>query len=294
MRLGRQRAVDRIEAEYAFAGSADRGAGNRLPAPEACRNSQPMCLIAFAINVHPRYPLVLAGNRDEFHARPSAPADFHRDDPDVYGGRDLRAGGSWLAMHRSGRVVAVTNVRLGLAEAAARSRGALVHEFVRNQSRLEQEIARLGADARAYGRFNLLAYEAGQMHIAGNTPEFFARRVDHGVHAISNAALDTPWPKTRRLQERLAHWIASDDDGIEMLFQALGDEALAPDEDLPDTGVGLALERRLSAAFIRGGEYGTRASTVVLVGQRSLRCIERRFGPEGRTDGSSDIEFPLA
>ncbi len=252
-----------------------------------------MCLIAFAINMHPRYPLVLAGNRDEFHARPSAPAAFHSDDPDVYGGRDLRAGGSWLSMHRSGRVVAVTNVRLGLAETAARSRGALVHELVRGRASVEQELARIADRANAYGRFNLLAFEAGQILVAGNTPGFSTQRLEQGVHAISNAALDTPWPKTRQLQQRVAAWISRDNDNVTPLLQALADEELAPDEELPDTGVGLALERRLSAAFIRGAEYGTRASTVVLVGRQSLRCIERRFGPDGRPDGGSDIEFGL-
>ncbi len=252
-----------------------------------------MCLIAFAVNAHPRYRLVLAGNRDEFHARPSAAADFHPDDPHIYGGRDLRAGGSWLSLNRSGRVVAVTNVRNGLAEVAALSRGALVHDLVRSRLGIDQEITQLANTAGRYGRFNLLAFESSSMQVIGNTPEFSAARIDQGVHAISNAALDTPWPKTRALQRRLAEWIAAGDDDVEPLFEALADTTLAPDADLPATGVGLELERRLSAAFILGQDYGTRASAVVLVGRHNLRFSERRFGPNGRSEGRSDVGFRL-
>ncbi len=252
-----------------------------------------MCLIAFAVNAHPRYPLVLAGNRDEFHARPSAAADFHPDDPHIYGGRDLRAGGSWLSLNRSGRMIAVTNVRNGLAEVAALSRGALVHNLVRSRIGLDQEIAQLASTAGQYGRFNLLAFESSSMRVIGNTPAFSTTRIDQGVHAISNAALDTPWPKTRALQQRLTGWIAAGNDDIEPLFAALADATQAADADLPATGVSVELERRLSAAFIRGPEYGTRASTVVLVGHHDLRCSERRFGPNGRSEGSSDVGFRL-
>lgn len=250
-----------------------------------------MCLIAFALHAHPRYRLVLAANRDEFHARPSTAADFDPGDPDVYGGRDLRAGGSWLSLSRRGRVVAVTNVRVGMPETGLRSRGALVHRLVRSAQSVAHETNRVGAEAESYGRFNLLAYDDGIMHVLGNHPAFAEQRVDRGVHAISNAGLNAPWPKTLALRAALADWCARGDDDPTPLLAALRDTTQAADADLPDTGVGLDLERRLSPAFIRGRDYGTRASTVVLQDATGLRCIEYRYGPEGVDTGSSDVRI---
>jgi uncharacterized protein with NRDE domain len=252
-----------------------------------------MCLIAFALHAHPRYRLVLAGNRDEFHARPSAPAEFHPDDARVYGGRDLRAGGSWLSLSRRGRVVAVTNVRVGQPETGARSRGELVHRLVRSDATLDRDIAQLHKEADTFGRFNLLAFDGSAMQVMGNHPGFFASRVDAGVHAISNAGLNTPWPKTLALRSVLARWTEAGDDDPQPLLQALQNTDVADDAELPDTGIGLALERLLSSAFIRGRDYGTRASTIVLVDDRSLRCIEQRFGPDGVPEGSSDVHIEI-
>lgn len=252
-----------------------------------------MCLIAFALNSHPRYRLVLASNRDEFHERPSAAADFHADDADVYGGRDLRAGGSWLSLSRRGRVVAVTNVRVGAPEIGTRSRGALVHDWVRSAAPIDHDIDRLRSVAGEYGRFNLLAFDGAAMHIMGNCPSFQARRMEHGVHAISNAGLDTPWPKTVALRSALTQWIEAGDDNPQLLLAALQNDLVADDADLPDTGVGLGTERLLSSAFIRGRDYGTRASTIVLLQANGLRCIELRFGPEGMPEGLSDVHIDL-
>jgi uncharacterized protein with NRDE domain len=246
-----------------------------------------MCLIAVALDVHPRYRFVLAANRDEFHARPSAPADFHDDASDVFGGRDLQAGGSWLLASRAGRVLAVTNVRTGQPESGRRSRGELVHLGVRAHS-LESELRRVHDQASEYGRFNLLAYEQGQLWYSGNHPESRLLAVAAGVHTLSNAALDTAWPKTRRLHSVVSAWVARGDEDVAPLFDALADARIARDEDLPSTGVPLEWERRLSAAFIVGGDYGTRASSIVLVADDHIRFIERRFGRQGSTLGVTD------
>ena len=246
-----------------------------------------MCLIAFALNVHPRYRLVLAANRDEFHARPSAAADFHADAPDLFGGRDLQAGGSWLLAARHGQVAAVTNVRTGQPESGLRSRGELVRRAVA-AAPLHDELLQLHAAARHYGRFNLLAYDGHALWYAGNHPEARLLAVDDGVHSLSNATLDTPWPKTRRLRSALDTWLDRTQDDLSPLFDALADPRTAPDHDLPSTGVPLDWERRLSAAFIVGAEYGTRASTVVLVGDDHVRFVERRFGPHGAALGEVD------
>jgi uncharacterized protein with NRDE domain len=249
-----------------------------------------MCLIAFALNAHPRYRFVLAANRDEFHARPTAAAAFHDDGDRVFGGRDLQAGGSWLLASRAGRIAAVTNVRTGLPEQAARSRGALVRDSLDGDADLATQWRE---SASAFGRYNLLCYADGQASYASNHPGFRAQTIEAGVHSLSNAALDTPWPKTLRLRQVLQHWVAGDNDDIEPLLRALADPSIAPDHELPDTGVGMALERRLSAAFIVGEQYGTRASSIVLVDDTGIRFVERSFGPNGSVLGTVDQRIIL-
>jgi uncharacterized protein with NRDE domain len=254
-----------------------------------------MCLIAFAVDAHPRWPLVLIGNRDEFHARAATPAEFQPDAPHVYGGRDLEKQGSWLQVSRRGRVAAVTNVRAGLAaDVAPRSRGALVADFARSAVAAPEWLAALAPDAGYYGRFNLLAWDGGEAWIGGNHPGFAQQRVDAGVHGLSNGAVDAEWPKVRRARSALSAWLADVDPAnpdLAPLFEALRDERPAPDEQLPDTGVGLAAERLLSPPFIRSDRYGTRCSSIVLVGNETLRFAERRFGPNGIVLGESDERF---
>lgn len=254
-----------------------------------------MCLIAFAIHAHPRWPLVLIGNRDEFHARAATPAEFQPDAAQVYGGRDLEKQGSWLQLSQRSRLAAVTNVRAGFpADAAPLSRGALVAGFARSAQAAPDWLAELEPDAARYGRFNLLLWDGAQAWIAGNHPHFAQQRVDPGVHALSNGPFDAEWPKTRRARYALSSWLADVDTSqpdLAPLFEALRDERLAPDEQLPDTGVGLALERMLSPPFIRADRYGTRCSSVVLVGNETIRFAERRFGPNGLVLGESDERF---
>ena len=243
-----------------------------------------MCLIALSWRAHPRFELALVANRDEFHARPSAPAAPAADDPAVFGGVDRVQGGGWLQVHRAGRLAAVTNVRVGLAgDAAPRSRGALVHALVREPARTWDQLA---AQAGEYGRFNLLAWDGARLDYAGNHPHWQCEPVAPGLHALSNAALDAPWPKALRAREALAHWLRSDaadtaTPWVEPLFAALAHAQVAADADLPDTGVGAELERRLSASFILGPDYGTRCTSVVLVERDAIHFIERRFGPGG-------------
>ncbi len=261
-----------------------------------------MCLIALAWKVHPRYPLVLIANRDEAHARPTAAADYDPDAPDVYGGRDLVAGGGWLQVSARGRLAAVTNVRNGRApEAAARSRGWLVRDFVRGDASATPHAASLQPLASGYGRFHLLLWDGDELSYASNHPAPVHHRVAPGIHAMSNGAFDAPWPKSGHATRALKAWIdgmgasyAGDDNALACtpdlfapLFDALADTTAAPDAALPDTGVGLALERLLSPAFIVGDEYGTRCSTVVLAGPREIVFLEHRFGPNALPQGQS-------
>ncbi len=169
-----------------------------------------MCLIAFSWKNHPRYQLALVANRDEFHARPTLPAQAHVDAPAVYGGRDLEKGGSWLLVSRHGRFAAVTNVRAGLQpEAAARSRGELVDDYVKSSMALDAFVERLSIRAMEYGRFNLLLGDGERLLYAGNHPYFRVEEVSPGLHALSNGDLNAPWPKALRARDALASWLAA-------------------------------------------------------------------------------------
>jgi uncharacterized protein with NRDE domain len=252
-----------------------------------------MCLIAFAWRTHPRWPLVMIANRDEFHARPTAAADFLSDAPNVFGGIDLRAGGSWLLVSKRRRLAAITNVRVGLTpETAPRSRGELVKAFATSDVGASEFIASIAPHAHEYGRFNLLLWDDVSLHSVGNYSSFHAEEVAPGLHALSNANLDEDWPKARRAKRALSAWMseraeASDTPvDTDPLFAALADTALATDAELPDTGVGLELERRLSPPFVMGDTYGTRCSTLVLAHYAGIQMAERRFGANQTFQGS--------
>ncbi len=251
-----------------------------------------MCLIAFAWNMHPRWRLVLAGNRDEFHARPSA-ALARWDDAPVIGGRDLQAGGTWLGVTETGRCCVVTNVRDPRDPQLGVSRGMLAADFLVGGVDATAHARKLLSTASEYRPFNLLTFDARDAFYLGNRPEPRAQAVARGVHGLSNADFNTPWPKTRKLMSCLQGWIdAGGEDEFALLFNALADERVAPDTELPDTGVGLERERLLSPAFIRGEHYGTRASTIVAMGHDDTGMIvERRFGPNGRFDGETTIKI---
>ena len=251
-----------------------------------------MCLIAFAWDAHPRWRLLLAGNRDEFHARPSA-ALARWDDAPIVGGRDLEAGGTWLGVTDGGRCCVVTNVRNRRDPQRGASRGLLATNYLIGDADPAANARRLLRVAADYRPFNLLTFDAREAFYLGNRPEPRAQAVSPGVHGLSNADFNTPWPKTRALMQRLQQWIdAGGDADFVPLLEALADERQAPDAQLPDTGVGLERERLLSSAFIRGEQYGTRASTVVAIGHDGDGVIaERRFGPDGRFDGETILRF---
>ncbi len=249
-----------------------------------------MCLIAFAWQSHPRWRLVLAGNRDEFHARPSAALARWSDRP-IVGGRDLEAGGTWLGATDAGRCCVVTNVRDPSDPHIGASRGLLATDYLAGDADAATHAQALLANAAGYRPFNLLTFDAQAAFYLGNRPEPRAEAVTPGVHGLSNADFNTPWPKTRALMARLEAWLdQGDSEDFAPLFEALADERQAPDAELPDTGIGLPRERWLSSAFIRGSEYGTRASTLVAIARDGRGVIvERRFGPEGRILGESRL-----
>lgn len=250
-----------------------------------------MCLVAVAWKAHPRWRLLLAGNRDEFHERPTAalsrwPAPQDR----VLAGRDLRSGGTWVGLGGAGRAAVVTNVRDPMATTSGPSRGHLIANYLAGGQDATGFAAQLAGEATDYPPFNLLLADAEACRYVGNHPPG-ARGLAPGVHGMSNGALDAPWPKTRRLMAAMQGWITAGGESLEPLWEALADEHVAPDHALPDTGVGLELERRLSAAFIRGRDYGTRASTLLAIDHAGRGWIhERRYGPDGLFLGQTLLE----
>ncbi|PPV08549.1 hypothetical protein XBLMG947_0101 [Xanthomonas bromi] len=252
-----------------------------------------MCLVALAWKAHPRWRLLMAGNRDEFHDRPTAAlAHWAAPADNVLAGRDLRSGGSWVGLGQDGRAAVVTNVRDPLATASGRSRGCLIADYLSGSLGAAGYAHDLVSAGHAFPPFNLLLCDADRCEHLSNHPPL-ARQLEPGIHGMSNGPLDVPWPKTRALTDALHVWCAHDSNDLQPLWTALGNHAIAPDTSLPQTGVDLPTERLLSAAFINGTGYGTRASTIVAVDYQGHGFIhERRFGPNGIFHGETRLEIP--
>lgn len=237
-----------------------------------------MCLVTFAWQAHSRYPLVVAANRDEWRQRPTEPA--HEWDG-ILGGRDRQAGGTWLGITRTGRFAALTNVREpSVARAGAPSRGALVTDYLQSANEPRAHLEELVP--AAYAGFNLLVgTNAALAYFGSQRGE--AQTVVPGVHGLSNHRLDEPWPKVERSKAALAAALAADEPSVEVLFDMLSDVTPVADAALPDTGVGLALERRLAPILLVGSDYGTRCSTVLRVrGDGFFELHERTRDADGR------------
>jgi uncharacterized protein with NRDE domain len=255
-----------------------------------------VCLILFANEANSRYRLVLAANRDEFYSRPTAPAAFWKEAPDVLGGKDLKSGGSWLGMTRSGKVAAVTNFRgPGKVWENAPSRGNLVRGFLMSSESPVIFFDKLHTRARNYNGFNFLLGSAEGLWWYSNRYDEPPRKITPGIHGVSNYLLDTPWPKVKRGKRALEHLIVGEKDITpEQVFPILEDRSPAADDDLSDTGVGLELERALSAPFIRTQDYGTRSSTVLLIEHTgSITFVERNFNPKDESQKESRYEFSI-
>ena len=252
-----------------------------------------MCLIVFAWRPEHSQPLILAANRDEFYARPTLPLAQWEHYPDVYAGRDLEAGGTWLGINANARFAALTNIRDPERPSGMRSRGELVADFLTGAMPIERYLGEVAEHSRAYGGFNLLLGD-GQALYYMNAAQAAPRRLAPGIYGISNAALDTPWPKLLKAKAALADALSepSPETLIESLFECLADAQAADDTQLPNTGVSPVMEKLLSSVFIASAEYGTRASTVLIVNaDGSRRLIERSFGPYGGRLGETQIKL---
>ena len=242
-----------------------------------------MCLIALAWRARADLPLVVAANRDEWRERPAEPAHWWPDHPAILAGRDLQAGGTWMGVARGGRFAAVTNFRDPSDKRSdAKSRGGLVSEFLLGDEPPERFLASLAPRSGDYNGFNLILGDGE------------ARRIEPGIHALSNHLLNEPWPKVLRGREAMADALKHRDPSSR-LFDLLSDPAGAADEALPNTGVGVAWERRLASPLITGEDYGTRCSTVVLFsGDGEMRFEERTRAADGSITGVVAIREHLA
>lgn len=248
-----------------------------------------MCLIVFAWRPGHAQPLIVAANRDEFYARPTLPLAQWPDAPHVYAGRDQEAGGTWLGVNADGRFAALTNIRDPHQPPARKSRGELVARFLSGSLPIDQYLAEVNGRSIEYAGFNLLVGTREEMwHYNANHTE--PARLEAGVYGLSNAGLDTPWPKLLKAKAALSQ--ALDNPHPHVLLELLSDPLTAPFAELPDTGVGLATESLLSSVFIASPTYGTRASTALIVNADGTRwMVERSFGPEGGRLGEVEINL---
>lgn len=227
-----------------------------------------MCVIYFSFGQRVDYPLVLLANRDEFYDRPTAPAERWDDAPQIFAGRDLVAGGTWLGVTDSGRFAAVTNYRNPDAAKGSRSRGSLVADFLRSSEPAEPYLTTVQQEVADYSGFNLLVGEvtAGTKEILYYSNRGSAiRRLGPGIYGLSNHLLDTDWPKLRRGKERFRELLQTNELPKREFFALLADDALADDNELPETGIGYEREKLLSAIFIKSPIYGTRSSTILTI-----------------------------
>jgi uncharacterized protein with NRDE domain len=254
-----------------------------------------MCLLVLAWNAHPRYRLVLAANRDEYHERPADALAKWPEPHDILAGRDQKAGGTWLGLDRARRFGVVTNFReLQRPRRSAPSRGRLIPEYLASSQGPEGWLARLETDAPGYSGFNLLVGDQEQLWYASNRLDRFAQPLQPGVHGLSNEFLDSPWPKLQRVRRAFEQWLADERAGpagntVDHLLSMLADRTPAP-EGSPGTGLSAEWERTLSSPFVTHPTYGTRCSTILLIEPSgAVVMTERRFDPSGHVIGNTGV-----
>lgn len=237
-----------------------------------------MCLIFISHKNHPTYKLIVAGNRDEFYNRRTAPAAFWEDHPGVFGGRDLEGGGTWLGMNRAGKISMLTNYRDPKhIDPMAPSRGHLVADFLFDNSTAETYIKDVEKRGSQYNGFNLLLGSPEELWYYSNYKQG-ADKLVPGFYGLSNHLLDTPWPKVVRGKEKFKPLLAKPTLDPDEIFDMLYDAEPAPDDKLPDTGLSVDRERALSSMFIKTDGYGSRCSTVVLADYSgNITFVERVY-----------------
>ena len=252
-----------------------------------------MCLILIAWRGAAKYPCVVAANRDELHSRPTAAAHWWPSRPRILAGQDLLAGGTWLGLTQTGRFAALTNFRdPEQRRQGTPSRGTLVASILMSNDSIEQSLEHLRTVSGSYNGFSLL-FSDGERLAVYESARGSGRVLGPGIYGLSNHLLDTPWPKVQTAKSRLSGALA-DLDTTDAVLALLRDEAPAPDDQLPRTGVSLEWERLLSSAFIRAPDYGTRCSTVLRIDERRRACFDEwTWDAAGQPAGAVSLQFEL-
>lgn len=258
-----------------------------------------MCLLVLAWRAHPRFRLIVAANRDEYHARPTAPMAVWKEAPNILAGRDLSAQGTWLAVDRQRRFGIVTNFRDVQAKRPdAPSRGGLIPDWLQQGVAPAAFLGQIEPNAQRYAGFNLLLNDADSLHYASNRAPRFSRALEPGVYGLSNLLLDTPWPKLTRVRGEFTQWLAEQaatapmavpDEAHERLFAMLADRRRSlPDAPARARALPAEWVEVLSSPFVVHPLFGTRCSTLVMIGyDGSLWVQERRFAASGEATGQS-------
>ncbi|TQS76538.1 NRDE family protein [Ornithinibacillus gellani] len=249
-----------------------------------------MCLINFQIGSHPEYKLIVAANRDEYYKRPTAPAHFWKDAPSLLAGRDLVQLGTWLGITKEGRFAALTNYRQpNKQQTHTKSRGAIVADYLQSKQDPVTYLQALQQHKTLYSGFNVIVGNADKLWYLNNL-ENNIEPISSGIHALSNHFLDTPWPKVKYGKKILSELKKESAKLLpERLFHLLENTEIANQQDLPDTGVGLELEKQLSPLFIQTPHYGTRSATVLLINHNHHVQFYERTYEQGKL--KDDVEF---
>ena len=253
-----------------------------------------MCLLLISYNTHPEYPLIIAANRDEFYKRPTENAHFWNEYPDLLAGKDLEGGGTWLGITKKGRFSAITNYRdMKSIKSDAPTRGKLVTDFLLSELSTLKYGHTLFDKSETYNGYNLLFSDIETFYYFSNQTKEL-KQLSAGIYGLSNHLLDTPWPKVIRSKKAFSNSTSKDKISTDDLFEILSDDRVAPDNQLPETGLDIELERAVSPIFIKSDRYGTRSSTVLLVNNlNEVLFIERSLDTKNDLWNESRFEFKL-
>lgn len=253
-----------------------------------------MCLIVFAYKYHPKYPFILAGNRDEFYARPTQKLHEWNSDPKIYAGRDLKEGGTWLGINEHGKIAVLTNYRdLTKIKENAPSRGNIATNILLSNEPIAEQLSGLIPEFQKYNGFNLIAGDLHNLYYVTNEKDYFSE-IQPGLYGISNAFLNTPWPKTNDALQHFTHAINGETPDEEAIFELLANTSTYPDRMLPKTGLSPEMEKAVSSIFILTDDYGTRSSALVMMNQKGeIKFTEKTYRP-GSVEITDSEEYQLS
>ena len=248
-----------------------------------------MCVLLFSWKQHPKYPFVMASNRDEHYERPTKALHFWEDYPDVLAGRDLQAGGSWMGFSKKHRFAAITNYRNGLHKGTTLSRGNLVKDFLVSDKDPAVFFESMQNTFEEYNGFNFLFGVRSSLYYCNNEDKKLVE-IAPGLYGISNAVLDTPWFKIELGKAKLKGILAQEEIVADNIFEMLQDTTQAPDDLLPKTGISMEREKLLSSLFIKSNNYGTCSSALITVDtKKTIHFTEKEYTVGKRKGGRQDF-----